>query len=270
MKIKTGVAILVVACVGLVIALLVLKKQADDENKKDADAMLDFSNQLTTATANLDDLRQVNLMLTNDLAMSRRELLSLSNSFNETSNALNNTESLLQNAQSQITNLNDHISDLQSQNQALDERANSLSNTLAGLNAQIAETQEKLTHSETNNAFLTAQLKEQMAQKAELEHKFNDLNDVRSQVRKLREELLSARRLEWMREGTDPTTQTKGAQLLMEHTPAAPAAAAARATKSKSSTSSLFDLNVEIGSDGSVHVTPATNNTSTVTNPPPH
>ena len=267
MKIKTGVVILVVACVGLVIALLVLEKQASNEQKKDADAMLDFSNQLTTATANLDDLRQVNLMLTNDLAMSRQELLTLSNSFNETSNALTDTKALLQNAQSQITNLNDHITDLQEQNQALDEHANSLSNNLVSLNAQIVETQEKLAHSETNNTFLTAQLKEQMAEKAELEHKFNDLNDVRSQVRKLREELLAARRLEWMREGTDPTMQTKGAQLLMQHTPAAPAASAAKSSPSRNS---LFDLDVEIGSDGSVHVTPATNNATGATNPPAH
>jgi DNA repair exonuclease SbcCD ATPase subunit len=268
MKIKTGIIILVVACVGLVIALLVLKKQADDEQKKDADAMLDFSNQLTTATANLDDLRQVNLMLTNDLATTRQQILSLSNSFNETSNALNDAKSLLQNAQSQITNLNDHITDLQAQNQALDERANSLSNTLASLNMQIAETQEKLAHSETNNAFLTAQLKEQMAQKAELEHKFNDLNDVRSQVRKLRDELLAARRLEWMRAGTDPTMQYKGAQLLMQHAPPAPAAPVAN--KAAPNRSSLFDLNVEIGSDGSVHVTPATTNAPAVTNTPAH
>src|ERR1700719_4627135 len=124
MKIKTGIVILIVACVGLVIALLVVKKQADDTRKKDADAILDFSNQLTTATVNLDDLRQVNLMLTNDLATTHQEMLSLSNSFND-------TKSLLQNAQSQITNLNDHITDLQAQNQALDERANSLSNNLA-------------------------------------------------------------------------------------------------------------------------------------------
>ena len=34
MKIKTGIVILVVACVGLVIALLVLEKQADNEQKK--------------------------------------------------------------------------------------------------------------------------------------------------------------------------------------------------------------------------------------------
>jgi monoamine oxidase len=75
MKTKLGIVILVVVCVGLVIALVVGKKQADTQRKKDADAILDFSNQLTTASASLDELRQVNLMLTNDLAGSRQEAL---------------------------------------------------------------------------------------------------------------------------------------------------------------------------------------------------
>ena len=253
MNIKTGMVILVAVCVGLVIALFATKKQGDDERKKNADAILDFSNQWTTAAANLDELRQVNLMLTNDLAASQQQILSLSNSFAEASNTLTDTKSSLQSAQNQITNLNEHLTDLQAQNQVLDERANSLSNVIAGLDAQIAETQQKLAHSETNNTFLAAQLKQQMAQKADLERKFNDLNDVRSQVRKLREELLIARRLEWMRAGTDPATQ--GAQLLMQHTVATTSTNTAAPGRN-----SLFDLNVEIGSDGSVRVTPAATN----------
>ena len=260
MNTKTGMVILVAVCVGLVIVLFATKKQGDEARKKDADAMLDFSNQLTIATANLDELRQVNLMLTNDLAASQQQILSLSNSFAEASNILADTTFSLQNAQNQITNLNERLTDLQAQNQVLDERANSLSNVVAGLDAQIAETQQKLAHSETNNTFLAAQLKQQMAQRAELERKFNDLNDVRSQVRKLREELLIARRLEWMRTGTDPTAQPKGAQLLMVHTAATNSTHAAAVSRRNS----LFDLNVEIGSDGSVQVTPA------VTNAPAH
>ena len=50
------------------------KSRRTRERKKDADAILDFSNQLTTASASLDELRQVNLMLTNDLDVSRQEL----------------------------------------------------------------------------------------------------------------------------------------------------------------------------------------------------
>jgi chromosome segregation ATPase len=256
MNTKTGMVILVAVCVGLVIALFVAKKQGDEARKKDADAILDFSNQLTIATANLDELRQVNLMLTNDLAASQQQISSLSNSFTEASNILADTTSSLQNAQNQITNLNERLTDLQTQNQVLDERANSLSNVVAGLDAQITETQQKLAHSETNNTFLAAQLRQQIAQRAELERKFNDLNYVRSQVRKLREELLIARRLEWLRAGTDPMAQAKGAQLLMVHTAVtnSPHAAAAPGRNS------LFDLNVVIGSDGSVQVTPAGTN----------
>ena len=90
-----------------------------------------------------------------------------------------------------------------------------MTNAIAGLNAQITETQMKLVESETNNAFLENELKRQVAQKAELERKFNDLSQVRAQVIKLRDDLFVARRLEWTREGTDPAKQQKGAQLLM-------------------------------------------------------
>ena len=86
------------------------------------------------------------------------------------------------------------------------------------LDSQIAATQAQLATSETNNAFLTAELQKQMAQRAELEHKFNDLDIVRAQVKKLRDEAFVARRLQWMNAGTSPGTQPKGAQLLMQHT----------------------------------------------------
>ncbi|MGA2181329.1 MAG: hypothetical protein ABSH15_17335, partial [Verrucomicrobiota bacterium] len=83
MKTKLGIVILAVACGGLAIALFATKNAADERLKKNADAILDFSNQLVAATANLDELRQVNLMLTNDLAGSRQEALTFSNQFTE-------------------------------------------------------------------------------------------------------------------------------------------------------------------------------------------
>src|SRR5271170_8200310 len=116
MNTRTAMVILVAVCVGLVIALFATKKQGDEARTKDADAMLDFSNQLTIATANLDELRQVNLMLTNDLATSQQQILSLSNSFAEASNTLTDTKSSLQSAQNQITHLDERLTDLQAQN----------------------------------------------------------------------------------------------------------------------------------------------------------
>ena len=96
MKTKLGIVILAMACGGLVIGLFATKNAADERLKKDADAILDFSNQLVAATANLDELRQVNLMLTNDLAGSRQEALTFSNQFTETSGMLADTNASLQ------------------------------------------------------------------------------------------------------------------------------------------------------------------------------
>ncbi|HEY1718883.1 MAG TPA: hypothetical protein VGH42_11420 [Verrucomicrobiae bacterium] len=261
MKIKNGIVILAAACAGLLIALIVTKKSADEQQRNSASAILDLSNQLDKASVSLNDLRQVNLTLNDDLATNRQEADTLSNDLAEAAGTLASTKATLQTAQDQITNLNSRITDLETQNQALDRRAAELTNTIALLNAQISDTQQKLVDSTTNNVFLTQELRRQMDEKAELERKFNTLTVVRTQVKKLRDDLLSARRLQWMREGTDPTMQPKGAQLLTRRAP--PAA-------TPQPLPPHYDLNVEVGSDGSVHlIAPLTNSPATPTNPPP-
>ena len=197
-------------------------------------------------------------MLTNDLAGSRQEALTFSNQFTEASGTLASTKASLQSAQDQIAGLNSRIAGLETRNQVLDQRAAALTNAIASLNAQIADTQQKLAGSETNNAFLEKELQRQTAAKAELESKFNNLSTVRIQVKKLKDDLLIARRLQWMRERSEPGSQQKGAQLLMQRTASAPARPP------------HYDLNVEVSSDGSIHVIslPA-NAPATTTNLPP-
>src|SRR5665213_2375150 len=251
MKLKVGIVILAAFCVGLAIALIATKKTADDQVKKTSDTILQFCNELSSANANLDDLRQVNLMLTNDLAANRQILVTVSNNLAEASGALTQAKVTLQTAQDEISNLNNRINDLEAQNQALDDRAARLTNSIAQLDSQIAATRQQLSSSQTNNALLAGELQKQMAQKAELERKFNNLQAVRAQVKKLRDELFEARRLEWMNAGYNSSTPVKGAELLVQRAPV-PAHAATNA--------SPYDLNVEVGSDGSVHViAPATN-----------
>jgi len=249
MKTRLGIVILIVVCVGLVVALVAGKKRADIQQKKDADTILDFSNQLTTANVSLDELRQVNLTLTNDLDAARQMLTTLSNQYTATSTSLSNTTAALKTAQ-------DQIADLEAQNQALDQQVAGMTNTIANLSRQIAETQMQLVESETNNTFLENELKRQVAEKAELERKFNNLSQIRAQVRKLRDDLLVARRLQWMREGTDPGQQQKGAQLLMART----------TVTNRIVGPAHYDLNVEVSSDGSVQVVPTTPNAPAVTN----
>ena len=271
MKTKIGIAILAAICVGLVVALIVTRNQGDEQQKKAVDTILDFSNQLTAANMNLDDFRQVNLVLSNSLDASRQETLALSNNLVAASTTLAETKVTLQTAQGQITNLDARIADLEAQNQALDQRAADLTNTITSLSAQISETQMKLVTSETNNAFLEDELKRQVAEKTEWQRKFNDLQTVRTQVKKLRDDALTARRLEWMREGIDPSKITKGGEILMQHTPPptnAPAGATPVVRKNRDRIppplGPNFNLNVEVGSDGSVHVIRA----SPATNPP--
>lgn len=251
MKAKTGIIVLVVVAAGLLIALFATKKQADDQHVKDAAAILEFSNQLDSANLNLNDQRQVNLMLTNDLASTRQAFIETSNNL---SGQLAGARVEIADAQEQITNLNGRISDLETQNKALDDRANMLSNNIVALDAQIAVTQQQLAKSQTNNTFLATELQKQMAEKAELERKFNDVDAVRAQLSKLRIELFEARRLQWMNAGINPTQPPKGGQLLMQHP--LPAAKSPTAAKSSSKSAPPYDLNVEVGSDGSVRVIP--------------
>ncbi len=246
MKTQLSVVILIVVCVGLGIALVIGKSQADKRQKMDANTILDFSNQLTTANISLDDLRQVNLALTNDLDASRQALVMMSNQYVAVSASFSDTKTALKAAQYQITSL-------EAQNQALDQRVAEMTNAIAKLSAQIAETQKKLAESETNNVFLEGELKRQVARKAELEFKFNNLSQVRTQVKKLRDDLVIARRLEWKREGIDPMQQQKGAQLLMTRT----------STTNRIIHPPGYNLSVEVSSEGSVRVVP------TLTNAPP-
>jgi chromosome segregation ATPase len=152
--------------------------------------------------------------------------------------------------------LTSRITDLEAENQVLDDRANSLSNAITALDSQIAETRQQLATAETNNTFLTFELQKQVEQKAELERKFNDLDEVRAQVKKLRDEAYTARRQQWIDDGTSPNMQVKGAQLLMQRPPPRPVPGTAASPPPR------YDLNVEVGSDGSVHVLPPPTNSA--------
>jgi predicted nucleic acid-binding Zn-ribbon protein len=248
MNSKTGVTILAVVCAGLAVALIVIKMQSNAQSDRDATTISTISNQLDKASASITDLNQVNLALNNEIATNRENAAVLSNRLAESAATLASMETTLVGAQEKITNLNGRISDLETQNRSLDQRLLDLTNAMTTLDAQITATERKLATSETNNAYLSAELKRQVAERAELERKFNDLQTVRSQVKKLKDDLLVARRLEWIRQGIDPNKPMKGGQLLMQHSP-----------PPSSSSSPNYNLNVEVGSEGTVRVIPSTN-----------
>ena len=248
MKNLIGVIVLAGVCVGLAVVLLTSKKQAAEEKRKDTETIYDLSNKVVKATDDLNEQRQVNILLTNDLAARGAEMAALTNKIVEVSTVLSKTEESLKAEQAELARRDARIAELEATNQQLDQKAVGLSLAITNLTTQIADTQRKLTASEGDKAFLEKELKRMMAEKAELERQFNDLTVLRSQVAKLKEELSIARRLDWIRRGLFASSDHKGAQHLLQGGPAAVGTGQAK--------TNLYDLNVEVSADGSVRVIP--------------
>lgn len=248
MKNLVGVVILAIVCVALAIALATTKKQAREQQQKDAQTIVTLSNQLGDITRKFEDQQQVNLELEQKIAAWKQEFTQLTNRFTETAAALAKTTESLQLTQEEVRKREARIAELESQNASLDARAAELSQQITNLTVQIEETKRKLAASEGDKAFLEKELKRLLAEKAELERQFNDLTVLRAQVAKLREELNIARRLEWIRKGLFAVDERKGAQLLMQPKPA------------PAHPTNTYDLNVEVSADGSVRVIPPLTN----------
>jgi chromosome segregation ATPase len=255
MKNRIGVIVMVVLCLGLGIGLIASRKQASDQERENADRIGVLSNRWVKTSSDLEEQRQVAAMYEKDLDNQRKAFGQLTNNYSQVSATLSQvnvklatTESSLQTSQQELAKREARISELESQNQALDKQSAQLSNALTNLTTQISETQRRLTASEGDKVFLEKELKRMMAEKAELERQFNDLAVLKAQVVKLKQELSISRRLEWIREGLFANAEQKGAQKLMQGAGASPAVA--KAPKP------AYDLNVEVGSDGTVKVIP--------------
>jgi chromosome segregation ATPase len=267
MKNRIGVValVLVLICVGLGIALIVIKRQAVAQQNDLTTKNTVLSNELVQANQHLEEQKQVNATLESDRAKSEKAYEASTNSysqlmgrFSETTDKLAKTEAALKASQEETAKRDAKIADLETQNQALDKQAADLSTSITNLTRQIEETKRKLATSEGEKGFLEKELKRLMAEKAELERQFNDLTVLRAQVSKLKEELSVARRLQWIRQGLFASSEEKGAQKLMQGT------IAPRVQPPKPA----YDLNVEVSADGSVKVIPPLTNRPAATNPP--
>ena len=265
MKSRIGVVIPVIICLGLGIALVLFKKQASQEIQQHIETNVGLSNDLAQTRENLSRQQQVNSELESDRAKRKTEYDELSNKFDrvttdlsKTSANLAKTEADLKTSQEVVAKRDAQIADLETQNQALDKRALDLSTAITNLTVQIEETKRKLAASEGEKGFLEGELKRLVAEKAELERQFNDLKILRAQVAKLKEELTVARRLDWIRRGLFAGNEEKGAARLMQ---------TSASTQPRAPTTN-YNLNVEIGSEGSVKVLPPSTNSPAATNPP--
>ena len=106
MKLKIVIVILAVACLGLLIGLLSVKKQGEEQHAADASSIVDFSNQVADAQLKIIGLNNANLTYSNDFAMSQQQAAQLSNSLAAAQVTIAQSQTTIANAQQQITNLN--------------------------------------------------------------------------------------------------------------------------------------------------------------------
>jgi uncharacterized protein (DUF3084 family) len=260
MKNRIGVVILIVVCVGLGIGLISIKRQSDTQRVHDTDSIQNFSNKLVVAASQLDEQKQLEAELRKDLDTEKKNYGDLTNDYSQVKANLAQSESSLRTSEQEVAKRDVKIAELESQNVALDKRAQDLSLDITNLTAKIDDTQKKLLASEGDKSLLEKELKRMVAEKAELERQFNDLTVLRAQVAKLREEQMIARRMDWTARGVYAAAEQKGAQRLIQ---GLVAPSQARAPKPN------YDLNVEVTSDGSVRVIPPLTNSpaGTATSP---
>ena len=246
---------LVVLCIALGVGLLIRHAKAVQQ-QQDAEAkIMTLSNQWVKTESDLNDQRKVNSTLEQTLETKTSEAQGLSNKLDNLTATLAKTEaeakSAAQQAKDEIAKRDARIADLEGKNDDLTKQMTDLNTSINNLETQIADTQKKLAASEGDREFLLKELKRLQAEKAELERKFNDLAVLRDQVRKLRDELSIARRLEWIRRGLYGSE--KGAERLQKGL-------------TTTSPQTNFDLNVEIKQSGGAKIaSPATNSPPTNT-----
>src|ERR1051326_6094383 len=231
MKGKTGIVILVVLCIALGVGLLVRHAKAVDEQHKAEARIKQLSDDVVHTQHQLSEQKKVNDTLEKTLETKTTEAQNLSNKLETVSATLTRTE---QDAKTAAAQAKDEIAKRDAK--------------ISDLKGQIDDTKKKLAASEGDREFLLKELKRLQAEKPELERKFNDLAVLRDQVRKLRDELSIARRLEWIRRGLYGSE--KGAEKLQKGL-----AAAGPQTN--------YDLNGEVKQSAAAKILTPTGNTNT-------
>lgn len=257
MNAKTVAILLVVVCVALAGGLLYRHGRAVKEKKTDTDLIQTLSNKVEIVTRDLNDQKNVNLTLQRELDEKVEQIKVYSNNLATVSADLaklqNDSKAAAESARAEILKRDARIAELESERDDLSKKMTELNSSITNLETQIAETQRKLEASEGDREFLLAELKRLQTEKAELERQFNDLALLREQVRKLKDELSIARRLDWIRRGL---YGLKGAERLQR-------GLIAPAPRTN------YNLDVELQRDGAVRVNPPPTNTPAAQAPAP-
>jgi septal ring factor EnvC (AmiA/AmiB activator) len=270
MNAKTTAILLTIVSLLLGGALWYRHSTAIETEEKHLATINQLSNEWKQTSADLKDQRAVNLTLERDLANRGEELKAVNNNLAATTANLAKTQAdakaALEAAEAAMKARDEKIKGLEGERDDLTKQMTVLNGSIGKLEGMISETERKLKASEGDREYLIKELKRLQAEKAELERRFQDLAVLREQVRKMRDELSVARRLDWIRRGVYGDVGKGAERLQRGFTPAA-----AEATNPPAGKTGQFGLDVEIRRDGGVKIntnTPAGKPAPAATNPP--
>jgi len=244
---KVVIFLLALACAGLGYGLYRINQKAGlerEEKERTIDKVQVLSNDLARTSTSLEEQLQVNRKMDSDLATKSTQLEKVTGELEslqvELERARNQAAADAKAAEEAIAKKQAEIQELEGRNANLNNRMQDLNTAIEELERQIADTERKLAASEGDREFLLAELKRLQAEKIDLERQFNDLALLRDQIRRLKDELSIASRLEWIRKGLYGAE--KPGEQLLEPGHATPAH------------QDSVDLNVEIRQDGAARV----------------
>ncbi|MGB0421710.1 MAG: hypothetical protein ACPGL0_11125 [Limisphaerales bacterium] len=248
---KTITILLGVTTVFLAVFLYVEMDKANKAKQASQQTIETLTQDLQTANTQLADEKKTTASLTKQLGERTQALETLQTRFTTVTGELKASQQEVSRVSDELSTTRDSLAEKEQQIADLASERDDLSGQMAKLNVDlkdleslIADTQKKLAASEGDRGFLLEELKRLQTEKAELEKQFNNLAALRDQVRKLKDELSIARRIEWIRKGILGAGNTpKGATLLMR---------GFKRTEPKAN----FDLNVELNQEGGVKVLP--------------
>ena len=266
MKTRLGLIFLGLVCAGLGLALVVTHKQASEGHLRDAESIETFSNQWVSTKNKYEDQVMLSSAFEEAIEKQKHTLADLSNNLTQTSanlqqanTSLAKDEAALKASEEEIKKRDGKIADLEAQNRTLDERATELCNSITNLTTEISSIRRQLASAQGDKVLLEQRLRQLITDKADLERQFSDLSIVRAQMSKLKEELITARRRDWIHQGLLGDDDQRGGQMLLR--------GVSTAGRKPTPPKPAYDLNVEVSSDGSVRIVQPTN-APAATNPP--
>ena len=255
MKVLAAILVLIVgALVWTVYSLQEVRQTAAALQMSNEVVILDFSNRWATARSSLDEQKKVNETLEVSLTDRAKQLDKLRGEVTNLTTDLAKSRAETRSAQEQVAKRDQQISSLENRNVDLTKQMGDLQTDIAGLEKLIEEAEHKLATSEGNRQELQKELKRLQDEKLVLEKQLQDLAFLRDQVRKLKDELTIARRLDWIRRGLYSTSTKKGAEALTTLGVATPAP-----TPGASNAAVGPSLDVELRRTGEVRVSAPTN-----------